>query len=644
MRRIPLCSLIIILTWTLGVVACDTGNGGGDPDTTPADVFPDGPGEDVIAEDLPMEDLSAEDLVAEDTPPTDVPVDTDPDGVPPADCFEDAECDDEDLCNGVEICLDNVCIPGAPVDCGAPGPCHASVTCEPSTGQCELEALPVGTDCDDGLICNGLSICDGVGNCTPGGGAPVCAGAETCQDPDGTCACLPPNWIEEGGCIGPALTATFEDVELGDDGKWVGADLYGAIRSGNARLVNEYDPNFFSWGGFAVANHGDTETPGWTNELSAIPGGGVHGSATFAVGYDSGFTMYPPTLEILDGGTEGVVVKGVYVTNTTYAYLSMLEGDDYAKKFGGETGADEDWFLLTVTGIGPGGSQTGTVDFYLADFRAEDPAGDYILDQWTWLDLTALGSVASLRFSLTSSDMGEWGMNTPAYFALDDLNREEPVAAFHDLGLGAEAAWDGADGSGGFQSGNLRFLNNYDQEYMTWDGFAVSTWTDTTTPGWGNMFSAIPGSGDGDAAYAVAYDGADFGNPLATIEVVGPPAVFASMSVTNTTYTYLSMLEGDDFAKKFGGETGADEDWYLLTIEGLDAAGAVAGTVEHYLADLRFEGASEDDYLLSTWEPVDLTSLGAVAALRLDLSSSDMGEWGMNTPGYVAVDVITLAP
>jgi len=475
--------------------------------------------------------------------------------------------------------------------------------------------------------------CFGDGDCDP---------AETCVVAEGTCACLQPNWVADGACVGPALTATFDDVDLGDGGKWIGEDLSGAIRSGNVLLGNGYDAEFFSWDGFAVSNLTDTETPGWMNDVSAITGGGVHGSAAFAVGYDSGFAPEPPTLEILDAGEAGVVVKGFFVTNTTYAYLSMLEGDDYAKKFGGESGEDEDWFLLTVTGIGSGGADVGTVDFYLADFRGADMDQDYILNQWTWVDLTSLGPVAKPRFTLSSTDMGEFGMNTPAYFALDDLNRLEPVAGFDDLGLGAEVAWDGSDLSGGFQSGNLRFLNNYNPEWMSWDGFAASTVIDTETPGPDNGFGAITGGGDGDAAYAVAYDAGDFGNPLPTIAVVGPPAVFETMSVTNTTWAYLSMLSGDDFAKKFGGEAGEDEDWFLLTIEGLDAAGEVVGTVEHYLADLRFPGANDEDYLLSTWEAVDLSGLGAVAGIRLDLSSSDSGEWGMNTPAYVALDAVTL--
>jgi hypothetical protein len=38
--------------------------------------------------------------------------------------------------------------------------------------------------------------------------------------------------------------------------------------------------------------------------------------------------------------------QGVYVTNTTYAYNSMRDGDMFAKKFGGPTGNDPDWYKL----------------------------------------------------------------------------------------------------------------------------------------------------------------------------------------------------------------------------------------------------------------------------------------------------------
>jgi len=60
-------------------------------------------------------------------------------------------------------------------------------------------------------------------------------------------------------------------------------------------------------------------------------------------------------------------------------------------------------------------------NFYLADFRNADNSKDYILNTWKWLNLTPLGLVDSLEFILSSSDNGAFGMNTPAFFALDNL-------------------------------------------------------------------------------------------------------------------------------------------------------------------------------------------------------------------------------
>jgi len=62
-----------------------------------------------------------------------------------------------------------------------------------------------------------------------------------------------------------------------------------------------------------------------------------------------------------------------------------------------------------------------SLDFYLADFRFADNTQDYILNEWSWFDLSSLGNVNSIRFKFSSSDVSEWGMNTPAYFCMDDL-------------------------------------------------------------------------------------------------------------------------------------------------------------------------------------------------------------------------------
>ena len=60
-------------------------------------------------------------------------------------------------------------------------------------------------------------------------------------------------------------------------------------------------------------------------------------------------------------------------------------------------------------------------ELFLADFRFEDTADDFVLSEWMELDLSALAQADRLYFGLDSSDNGMFGMNTPAYFAIDDI-------------------------------------------------------------------------------------------------------------------------------------------------------------------------------------------------------------------------------
>jgi hypothetical protein len=61
------------------------------------------------------------------------------------------------------------------------------------------------------------------------------------------------------------------------------------------------------------------------------------------------------------------------------------------------------------------------VDFYLADYRFADSNDDYIVDSWRQVDLSSLGHATRVTFALSSSDVGMFGMNTPAYFAVDQI-------------------------------------------------------------------------------------------------------------------------------------------------------------------------------------------------------------------------------
>jgi hypothetical protein len=86
--------------------------------------------------------------------------------------------------------------------------------------------------------------------------------------------------------------------------------------------------------------------------------------------------------------------------------------------------------LLTVTGLDEQENPIGSIDFYLADYRFEDNENDYVIDEWTSVDLADLAGAWKLSFGLDSSDIGPYGLNTPAYFAMDNLVfTPEPASA-----------------------------------------------------------------------------------------------------------------------------------------------------------------------------------------------------------------------
>ncbi|MCF0181244.1 MAG: DUF4465 domain-containing protein, partial [Muribaculaceae bacterium] len=91
-----------------------------------------------------------------------------------------------------------------------------------------------------------------------------------------------------------------------------------------------------------------------------------------------------------------------------------------------------DWYKVTISGKDIDGNEK-CVDAYLADFRSDNEAEHYILDKWKWVDLSGLGKVTELNFTLSSTDNGAWGMNTPGYFCMDDLGSESPFTGIADV-------------------------------------------------------------------------------------------------------------------------------------------------------------------------------------------------------------------
>lgn len=217
------------------------------------------------------------------------------------------------------------------------------------------------------------------------------------------------------------------------------------------------------------------------------------------------------------------------------------------------------------------------------------------------------------------------------------------VSNFEDKTLAPNSFYDGSDLAGDFTSGGVKYHNSFNTTFGTMDGFGYSNVNDTTTPGFGNQFAAITGAGAGGAGnYGISFiPGVD---ARLTLPMFVNPV---SIDITNTTYAYLSMTTGDMFAKKFGGASGNDPDYFKLTITGLDNSDGVVGTVNFMLADFTFADNTQD-YIVNTWKTVDLTSLAGSRTLAFSLSSTDNitfeDQTFMNTPAYFALDNVTFVP
>ncbi len=232
----------------------------------------------------------------------------------------------------------------------------------------------------------------------------------------------------------------FENLTLSPDTFSDGASqpLGTYFSSGNAEFYSFYDTSFggFWGGGFAYTNMTDSATAGFGNQYSARTGIGFYGSANYAIGKQDAIVR-------LTGDAAGKAVSGLYVTNSTYAYLSMKDGDAFAKQFGSPNDANgisdgtngEDWFLLTIYNWHNGALSGDSVNFHLADFRDSNNAQDYIVKTWEWIDLTSLGNVDSLQFKLTSSDVGSFGMNTPAFFCVDNFTTTDASVGIFESSL-----------------------------------------------------------------------------------------------------------------------------------------------------------------------------------------------------------------
>ena len=199
----------------------------------------------------------------------------------------------------------------------------------------------------------------------------------------------------------------------------------------------------FYHGGWAVSRFTNVEKGDWTNQCSVYSKGGGHDSRTFAVCnsteingavskcakiYITDKVGYTKTRdkEPVTGKAKLGKFNSVWVCNTTYAYIIMKEGNKYTN---GSLQSHNGWFKVVFRALDAKGMLVPgkQVEYYLANFDASrrDASGldGKIREGWNQVDLSPLGdNVAALVVGFDGSDKGAYGLNTPMYVAIDDLN------------------------------------------------------------------------------------------------------------------------------------------------------------------------------------------------------------------------------
>lgn len=198
----------------------------------------------------------------------------------------------------------------------------------------------------------------------------------------------------------------------------------------------------YYWDGFTFTKSSNTtdwysETGDWvSNQWYSITGGGVKvengeivatdgiaetdPEAPFMVGYygsDYDGAGYEACTVMFNDGKQ-YKAKGVYVTNHTWPYYGCQNGDGFGRAFDQEG----DYFVIIAKGLDANGEETGTAEFTLASFNNGQL---FQVNEWTWWDLSALGEVDQIIFTMDSSDKGQWGINTAKYFCMDKLQVED---------------------------------------------------------------------------------------------------------------------------------------------------------------------------------------------------------------------------
>ena len=196
------------------------------------------------------------------------------------------------------------------------------------------------------------------------------------------------------------------------------------IYTNDARFMLSHMPSQnayggMSWEGFTLSQVSQDTA----NVFGCVANGGVGEVGTpYVIGYYSEWVT-----ESLGYSSNTILFDQAYYPEYVYVCQNSntMEAIAHGGVFNSRVFTEKDTLALIVNALDSTLQPISTMTYYLA-VDGKKNAG------WEKVPLTALGKAVGLSFSMTTTDIGQFGANTPLYFALDALTvNTEPLTALH---------------------------------------------------------------------------------------------------------------------------------------------------------------------------------------------------------------------
>ena len=215
-----------------------------------------------------------------------------------------------------------------------------------------------------------------------------------------------------------------------DSPQYGGQLLYGDMTTANyswtdatTGLSSKLCSKLYWSGGIAISNYVDTvlTDADYTKQLSicvqdAKTGKGGHdGSENFAVvdvsDYGTDVNVFEGSLPYLyneDGSLFSI--DHLYIASTSYFMNVAKNGNSFSSAV-----TSKDSVYVKAVGFNADNQVTGSSIIYLIK------AGKYKVTKWTKWNLSSLGTLAKVQFTMGGTTVNDYGFTLPAYFAIDDI-------------------------------------------------------------------------------------------------------------------------------------------------------------------------------------------------------------------------------